>query len=111
MRTLRTRSISTKVTSEEFAQFSALAGSRTMSEWAHDALLAAGASPEAAAILAELIALRTILLNMHYAVSTGKTLTPDAMQQVIARADEDKLRKAHERLATVGARGTRSPQS
>jgi len=45
-------------------------------------------------MLAEVLALRTILLNVHFAVSQGQTLTAEEMQQLIARADQDKLSKA-----------------
>ena len=62
---LRTKSISTKVTDEEYAQFEALAGEQTISEWARDVLLKA-TKPNAGeqAVLAEVLALRTILLPM-----------------------------------------------
>jgi hypothetical protein len=39
MPSLRTKSISTKVTDEEYAQMEALAGGQTISEWARDVLL------------------------------------------------------------------------
>ena len=51
------------------------------------------------AVLAEILALRTILLNIHFAVSQGQTLDAVEMQKLIARADHDKLGKARERLA------------
>ncbi len=85
MPSLRTKSISTKVTDEEYAQFEALAGEQT--------------------VLAELLALRTILLNMHFAVSHGQTLTADEMQQLIERADQNKLSKARQRLAESATGG------
>jgi hypothetical protein len=97
---LRTKSISTKVTDEEYAQFEALAGGQTISEWARDVLLKA-TKPNAGeqTVLAELLALRTILLNMHFAVSQGQTPTAEEMQQLIERADQNKLSRARERLA------------
>jgi len=100
MPSLRTKSISTKVTDEEYAQFEALAGEQTISEWTRDVLLKA-TKPNAGeqTVLAELLALRTILLNMHFAVSHGQTLTADEMQQLIERADQNKLSKARQRLA------------
>ena len=100
MPSLRTKSISTKVTDEEYAQFEVLAGEQTISEWVRDVLLKA-AKPNAGeqTHLAEVLALRTILLNVHFAVSQGQTLTAEEMQQLIARADQDKLRKARQRLA------------
>jgi hypothetical protein len=106
MPSLRTKSISTKVTDEEYAQFEALAGEQTISEWARDVLLKA-TKPNAGeqTVLAELLALRTILLNMHFAVSQGQTLTAEKMQQLIERADQNKLSKARQRLAEAATGG------
>ena len=80
--------------------FEALAGEQTISEWARDVLLKA-TKPNAGeeAVLAEVLALRTILLNIHFAVSQGRTLTAEEMQQLIERADQNKLGKARQRLA------------
>jgi hypothetical protein len=106
MPSLRTKSISTKVTDGEYAQFEALAGEQTISEWARDVLLKA-TKPNAGeqTVLAELLALRTILLNMHFAVSQGQTLTAEQMQQLIERADQNKLSKARQRLAEAATGG------
>jgi len=106
MSLLRTKSVSTKVTEEEYAQMEALAGGQTISEWARDVLLKA-AKPNAGEqiILAEVVALRTILLNAFYMLAQGERLTADEMQQLIERADQDKLRKAQERLAATATGG------
>jgi len=87
MPSLRTKSISTKVTDEEYALFEAVAGEQTISEWARDVLLKA-TKPNTGeqTVLAEVLALRTILLNIHFAVSQGQTLTVQEMQQLIERA-------------------------
>jgi len=105
MPSFRTKSISTKVTDEEYAQFETLAGEQTISEWARDVLLKA-TKPTASeqTVLAEVLALRTILLNIHFAVSQGRTLTAEEMQQLIERADQNKLSRARQRLAE-GATG------
>ena len=106
MPSLRTKSISTKVTDEEYAQFEALAGDQTISEWARDVLLkATKPNPGEQTLLAELLALRTILLNIHFAVSQGRTLTSEEMQQLIERADQNKLSKARQRLAEAATGG------
>jgi hypothetical protein len=106
MPSLRTKSISTKVTDEEYAQLEALAGEQTISEWARDVLLkATKPNTDAQTILSEVLALRTILLNMHFAVSQGQTPTAEEMRELIQRADQDKLRKARERLAEAAATG------
>ena len=100
MRSLRTKSISTKVTDEEYAQLEALASERTISEWTRDVLLKAIKSKAGEhAVLAEVLALRTILLNIHFALSQGQTLTQEAMQSLIEHADQDKVSKARQRLA------------
>ena len=106
MPALRTKSVSTKVTDEEYAQFEALAGEQTISEWARDVLLKA-TKPNAGeqTVLAEVLALRTILLNIHFAISQGQTLTVEEMQQLIERADQNKLSKARQRLAETATGG------
>ncbi len=106
MPALRTKSVSTKVTDEEYAQFEALASEQTISEWARDVLLKA-TKPNAGeqTVLAEVLALRTILLNIHFAVSQGQTLTVEEMQQLIERADQNKLSKARQRLAEAATGG------
>jgi hypothetical protein len=103
---LRTKSISTKVTDEEYAQFEASAGEQTISEWARDVLLKA-TKPNASeqTVLAEVLALRTILLNLHFAVSQGQTLTGEDMRQLIERADQNKLSKARQHLAEATTGG------
>lgn len=101
MPTFRTKSISTKVSDDEYALFEKLAGEQTISEWARDVLLKA-AEPNIAeqVLLAEVIALRTILLNAFYKLAHGEVPTPDEMQRLITRADENKFCRAQERLAT-----------
>jgi hypothetical protein len=106
MPSLRTKSISTKVTDVEYAQFEASAGEQTISEWTRDVLLNA-TKPNAGeqTVLAEVLALRTILLNVHFAVSQGQALTAEEMQRLIERADQSKLSKARQRLAEAAAGG------
>jgi predicted PurR-regulated permease PerM len=83
-----------------------LAGGQTISEWARDVLLKATQPTTAEQIiLAEVVALRTILLNAFYMLAQGERLTADEMQQLIERADRDKLRKAQERLAATAIGG------
>jgi hypothetical protein len=95
----RNKSISTKVTDEEYARFEALAGEQTISEWARDALLTT-AEPSTAdqTIVAELLALRMILLNVLFRIANHEPVTDEDMQDIIHRADARKLLKALERL-------------
>lgn len=102
MPALRTKSVSTKVTDEEYARLEALAGEQTISEWAREVLLkATQPNPAEHATLAEVLALRTILLNLHFALAQGETLTAEELQKLIDRADQDKFDKARQRLADV----------
>ena len=95
MATLRTKSVSTKVTEEEYVKFEALAGEQTISEWARD-VLSKAVKPHTCeqTILAEVLALRTALLNLFFKLATAKRITEDEMQQIIEFAEADKMKKA-----------------
>jgi hypothetical protein len=108
---LRTRSAGAKVTEKEYAEIEKLAASRGLNvgEWCRETLLARVNSqePRAAtdcaatgqvALMAELSALRAVLLNVLFKQANGQPLTAEEMQRLIDRADSDKLRKARERL-------------
>jgi hypothetical protein len=53
------------------------------------------------------MALRTILVNLHFAVATGVPPTADDMRRLIELADQDKWQKAEERLLSAIARRPR----
>ena len=121
---LRTKTLGTKVSEEEYAQMEAAASERglTLSEWCREVLLgkvnvqAAKADPSGAdrALMAELVALRTILLNVLFKQANGETLTAEEMQALIERADAGKIKKARERLARAeseGPPGTGNPKN
>ena len=59
------------------------------------------------ALMAELLSLRTILLNVLCKQVNGKSLTEEEMRQLIERADADKLKKAMERLRQAGESSSR----
>ena len=60
--------------------------------------------PELAALLSEVIGLRTILVNVIFALANGHGISDEQMQSLIDRADQEKTsKKATERLAIVGA--------
>ncbi|HET8925748.1 MAG TPA: hypothetical protein VFN26_22380 [Candidatus Acidoferrum sp.] len=100
MPALRTKSVSTKVTDEEYAQMEALAGDQTISEWARDVLLkAAKSNARDQIVLAEVVALRTILLNALYRLGQKEELSAEEMQELIERADRERFHRANERLA------------
>lgn len=105
MASRRTKSIGTKVTDEEYARIEALVGEQTISEWARGALLKAADAPSESIVLAELLALRTILLNLHFAVCAGERITAETMHRLIDRADHEKTEQARARLSS----GVRRP--
>ena len=82
-RTSRTRSVGTKISDEEYARLeaSAAASGLTVGEWRRAALLKASgqpaplATPTEETLLSELLALRTILLNLFYDVATASRRT------------------------------------
>ena len=109
---LRTKSIGFKVSEDEYVLLDAAAqmSGCSLGEWCRELLLARvnGQEPKAAtdsagtgqvALMAELVALRAILLNVLFKLAKGQTLTAQEMQGLIDRADSDKLKKAQERLA------------
>jgi len=93
----RTCSVAAKVTEEEYAHIEACASNKrlSISEWCRDVLLdrveGSKADRTDEALLAEILTLRTILLNLHFAVAKSGTITVDEMQAIIHRADQDKL--------------------
>ena len=106
---LRTKSIGTKVSEDEYAQLERAAqkSAKTLGEWCRELMLANangqpakpnGTGSEAYAIMAEVVALRAILLNVLFKQAKGEPLTAEEMQRLIDRADSDKVRKARERL-------------
>ena len=110
---LRTKSIGFKVSEEEYARLetAARAGGFTLGEWCRQVVLEdasgeeikpTGTGAEAQALMAELVALRAILLNVLFKLANGEKPTAEEMQRLIDRADSDKLKKARERLAQAG---------
>ena len=105
MASRRTKSIGTKVTPEEYARIQALAGEQPVSEWVRAALLrATDASLTDSIVLAELLALRTILLNLHFHLGSGTPVAPETMQRLIECADHDKYQQAEARLTAANRR-------
>ena len=106
---LRTKSIGAKVTEQEYAQLerAAQAEHKTLGEWCRGVMLSSAnfRPPKATetgsdghALMAEMLALRAILLNVLFKQAKGEPVTAEEMQRLIDRADSDKLRKAKERL-------------
>jgi hypothetical protein len=102
---LRTKSIGTKVTEEEFARLDerAAAAGRSRAEWVRDILIGQleprAAQAQDGTVLAELLALRAILLNLLFTTAKGETMTAEQMQAIIERADAAKAERARKLLA------------
>jgi hypothetical protein len=94
----RLRSVGTKVSDSLYSRIVEAAGPLRISEWLRHVVTAATSEPSPTVLLAEVLALRTIVLTVQFALGAGETLTPDVMQRLIDRADAEKLRKAQERV-------------
>jgi mobilization protein NikA len=107
----RTRSIGTKVTAGEYTRLEARAREEqlSISEWSRRVLLdAANIGPGRAgeqAILAEVIALRTIVANLIYTFTSEGKITAEQMRAFIERADSSKSKRAAEFLAQISRSG------
>ena len=102
---LRTKSVGTKVSEAEFAMLEERARSSglTMAEWVRDVLLAApvdGGPESGEVVLAEVLALRTLFLNLQFRQAQGP-MTEAEMRGLIERADGVKMQRARERLEAV----------
>jgi len=88
------------------AEFSALeararAENLKLSEWVRVELLErreGGGGASDGVLLGEVLALRSIVINLLFSISKGEALTAEGMQALIERADKDKVRRALERL-------------
>jgi hypothetical protein len=102
---IRNRTVGCKMTDNEYERLAAVAEGEgmTLGEWCREVLLerADGRKPSVIeeTLLAEVLALRTILLNAFYKLAQGEKLTAEEMQAIIERADAGKAKKAAERLA------------
>ena len=91
----RTHCLSTRLTKDEYATLQGLAGPKRLSEWARETLLTVHTRhEESRVLLAEILAMRTIILNLHFAFGRGETVTAEAFQRLIDRADQEKVQKA-----------------
>jgi hypothetical protein len=101
---LRTKSVTTKVTESEYGRLEELASASgvNLSEWIRGKLLGADrAGGEAGVVLEEVLALRTILVNLLVSLGKGEPMTHEQMQGLIERADGGKTKRALERLAAA----------
>jgi hypothetical protein len=114
---LRTKSVGTKVSDAEFAVLEerVRAAGLTLSEWVREVLLAAPAEPGAEltgeVVLAELLALRSLFLNLHFRAAKGEPVPEAEMRGLIERADGVKIERARERLEAARAAQQQSSTS
>ena len=112
-RELRTRSVGTKVSDAELRvlESRAAAAGLTLSEWVRDVLLGssvdAGTLAAERTILAEVLAMRTILLNFMLKLGAGQPIPEKVSRELIAWADGNKMRRALEVLAKNSTREER----
>ena len=104
---LRTKSMGTKGSEAEFALLEerARGAGMRLAEWVREALLSAPveSGPDSGEVaLGEILALRSLLLNLHFRAAKGEAIPEPEMRGLIERADETKMQRARERLA--GAR-------
>ena len=79
-----------------------------LAEWVREALLAAPVEPGAGSgadsgevALAEVLALRSLLLNLHFRAAKGEPVAESEMRGLIERADGAKMQRARERMESV----------
>ena len=101
----RTKSIATRLTDAEFAEIESAAASagKKVAEWLREAVLAqARATGEEKAtdtvLLAELMALRSLIVNL-FAVASKGPLSDETLRKIAAYADAIKDQKAEDLLA------------
>ena len=102
---LRTRSVGTKVTEEEYARLEELAGetglrlSECVRSILRDRLERAGSADREHMVLAELLALRTILVNLLLASAKKEATSAAELRALINRADAGKWERARQAVA------------
>ena len=111
----RARSIATRLTEAEFAEVDAAAGraGKKTAEWLREAALAQARSSGDAdktdpILLAELMAIRTLILNLFSAASKGP-LTDESLRKMLAYADSVKQQKADEFIAKLRGKNGGKP--
>ncbi len=100
--------MSTKVSEAEFALLEerARGAGMRLAQWVREALLAAPVEPgvdSGAVALAEVLALRSLLLNLHFRAAKGEPVAEAEMRGLIERADGVKMQRARERLEALRA--------
>jgi len=92
---LRTKTLGTKVSEEEFAQLEAAASERglTLSEWCREVILRGGSSNDSerhAPALAEIVGVRLLLVNVLRPLAAGEKISPEAFDKMLDQISEVK---------------------
>jgi chorismate-pyruvate lyase len=96
----RTATVSTRVTEDEYQELEALAEARgqKMSEWVREVLLNQRGEPAGHdVVLAEVMALRSIVLNLAATQAMGKTMSEERIRELVRLADVERFRRANEK--------------
>src|SRR5438034_11400789 len=105
---VRTRTVSTKVSEDDYALLKQLAGDLSVGEWVREVLLKAVLAERTAeahrTILGELLARRKILLNLQFTVAAGEAVTRDRMLAWLEGADAGQGETGRAGRAAVSAR-------
>ena len=107
---LRTKTVGTKLSEKEYAQLEVAARERglTVSEWCRTVLLASGnghatksAEPTGSdqALMAELVALRTILLNLHCRIASTVSRVAENAYTMAGKMEWKRVVSSIKRLA------------
>jgi hypothetical protein len=112
---LRTRSAGAKVTEEEYAEIEKRAEARglTVGEWCREVILAEverAEVPSPEAVLAEVMAVRMLVLNMVGTLLRGQAMTTEQIQKLIEKVDGDKYRRVTEAVADHAAQKKPAPE-
>ena len=105
MKERRIFSIGTKVTEAEYSRLLAAVGMpQRVSEWVRETLLrAVDTEPAIATLFAEILALRTIIVNTHFSLAAGEQVSFEYLHQLVERADSNKFSRAQEQLIAARA--------
>lgn len=102
MRTNRTRSVTVRVTEAQYdamADAAMKAGAESVSAWAYTSMLGGlGRRPVEDVLLAEILALRVVLLNVVRKLAGGDASASALVEQAVALADAEKHERARQAL-------------
>jgi hypothetical protein len=88
----KTKSLTTRLTQDEHARLSSLlVGKKTVSELAREVLLRAAPPPMETRVIAEVLALRKVVVNVVSRLALKQPITEAWVQQLLETADREKV--------------------